>query len=151
MSETAIATTSEQSAAPARDRPIPKRIRQVVELLVTGECTTQKAASERVGLHPDYVCRSLKAPQVRVFIERRARETIAAGMMRASARLNELVDATSEHVSFDATKHVLALAGIKPVADAQVSVNIELKAGYVIDISETERPAPITIDGVASD
>lgn len=87
-------------------------------------------------MHPDHVCRELKKPQVRVFIERRARETIASGMMRASARLNELVDAGSEHVSLDATKHLLSIAGIKPANDAQVSVNIELKAGFVIDISE---------------
>jgi hypothetical protein len=127
---------------PARIAP---RIRQVVDLLVTGECKTQKAASERVGLHPDYVCRELKKPQVRVFIERRARETIAAGTMRASARLVELLDAASEHVSLDASKHMLAIGGIKPSQEAQVSVNIDIKAGYVIDL--TDKPDPVrTID-----
>ncbi len=88
-------------------------------------------------------------------MERRARETIAAGMMRASARLNQLVDAESEHVSFDATKHVLALAGIKPAADAQVSVNIDIKAGYVIDLSDNPKPivdrASPMIDAKAND
>lgn len=122
---------------PARIAP---RIRQVVALLVSGECKTQKAASERVGLHPDYVCRELKKPQVRVFIERAARETIANGTMRASARLVELLDAGSEHVSLDASKHMLAIAGIKPTADAQVSVNIDIKAGYVIDLTDEPRP-----------
>jgi hypothetical protein len=121
---------------PARIAP---RIRQVVDLLVTGECKTQKAASERVGLHPDYVCRELKKPQVRVFIAQRARETIARGTMRASARLVELLDASSEHVSLDASKHMLAIAGIKPTADAQVSVNIDIKAGYVIDLTDVPK------------
>ena len=32
----------------------------------------------------------------------------------------ELLDAGSEHVSLDATKHMLGIAGIKPAADAQV-------------------------------
>lgn len=127
-------------AIPVKDKPISKKIRQVVDLLVSGECKTQKAACERIGLHPDYVCRQLKEARVRVFIERRMRETIAAGTMRASSRLVELVDASSEHVSLDATKHMLAIAGIKPTPDAQVSVNIELKAGYVIDLRDDAQP-----------
>jgi hypothetical protein len=76
-----------------------------------------------------------------VFIERRARETIAAGTMRASARLVELLDAASEHVSLDASKHMLGIAGIKPQQDAQVSVNIDIKAGYVIDL--TDKPMKV--------
>jgi hypothetical protein len=47
----------------------------------------------------------------------------------------ELVDASSEHVSLDAAKHVLAIQGIKPTADQAVSVSIDLKAGFVIDLS----------------
>jgi hypothetical protein len=113
----------------------------VVELLVSGACKTQKAAAERLDLHPDYVCRELKKPQVRVFIERSARESIANGTMRASARLLELLDASSEHVSLDASKHMLAIAGIKPTADAQVSVNIDIKAGFVIDLTEPRATA----------
>jgi hypothetical protein len=77
-----------------------------------------------------------------VFIERCARETIAAGTMRASARLVELLDASSEHVSLDASKHMLAIAGIKPTADAQVSVNIDIKAGYVIDLTDEPKRGP---------
>ena len=128
------------------ERRVSKRIRQIVDLLVTGECKTQRAACERTNLHPSYVSRELKKSHVRVFIERRARETIASGMMRASARLNELVDAGSEHVSLDATKHLLGIAGIKPAADAQVSVSIDIKAGYVIDIT----PQTKTIEHEAS-
>jgi hypothetical protein len=79
-----------------------------------------------------------------VFIERSARQNIAQGTMRASARLLQLVDAASEHVSLDASKYTLAIAGIKPTADAQVSVNIDIKAGYVIDL--TDKPGPVIIE-----
>jgi hypothetical protein len=137
MTDSALATT-DKPAPPVKEQRIPPRIRRVVDLIVTGECETQKAAAARVGLHPDYVGKALKKQPVRVFIERRSRETIANGMMRASARLNQLVDASSEHVSLDATKYVLGIAGIKPSPDTQVSVNIELKAGYVIDLREPE-------------
>ena len=127
---------------PPKDKKprISKRIRSVAELLITGECKTIKAASERIGLAYDYVRQELKKPSVRVFCEQRARETIAAGTMRASARLIELLDAGSEHVSLDATKHMLGIAGIKPATDPQVSVNIDIKAGYVIDLREDSAP-----------
>jgi hypothetical protein len=74
-----------------------------------------------------------------VFIARKMRETIAIGGLRASARLIELIDASSEHVSADVSKHTLAIAGIKPAQDAQVSVNIDIKAGYVIDLTDAPR------------
>lgn len=135
--------TADTASEPVKERRIPKRIAEAVRLLVTGECATQKAAAERVGITPGHLCETLKKPHVQMFVARRARETLAAGVMRASARLNALVDAGSEHVSFDATKHVLALAGIKPSADAQVSVNIDIKAGYVIDLSDSPKPVQV--------
>lgn len=126
-----------------KERPISKRLRRVVDLLVSGECKTQKAACVRIGMHPDHVCRELKKPQVQAFIARRTRETISAGTMRASARLLELVDASSEHVSLDASKHVLAIEGIRPPNDSQVSVNVGVSVGYVIDLSGSAPQRPI--------
>ena len=134
---------------PATIKPprISKRIRSVVDLIVSGQCKTITAASERIGLAYDYVRRELKKPSVRVFIERRSRETLAAGTMRASARLLELLDAGSEHVSLDASIHALAIAGIKPLANPQVAVNIDIRAGYVIDLSESGGPAQRLVVG----
>ena len=125
-----------QLIKPEKKQRISKRLADAIELLATGECKTQKIAAERVGLNVQYLCQALAKPHVRVFIEQRARQTIAAGAMRASARLIQLVDATSEHVSADVSKHVLACAGIKPSSDAQVSVNVDIKAGFVIDLTE---------------
>jgi hypothetical protein len=130
----------QQAAKPLRDKRVPKRIVEAVRLLISGQAQTQRAAAESVGITAGHLCEMLKKPHVRVFMEREARESIARGVMRASARLNQLVDASSEHVSLDATKHVLGIAGIKPAQDAQVSVNIELKAGWVIDLTDADRP-----------
>jgi len=127
---------------PERQRRIPKRISEAVRLLVTGECKTQRAAAERVGITAGHLCETLKKPHIRVFIDRSVRETIASGAIRATARLMELVDAGSEHVSLDASKYSLALAGHKPAADAQVSVNIDIKAGYVIDLTDEPKRGP---------
>ncbi len=133
------ATPDSNEAIPAKTPRVSRRIAEVVRLLVTGECKSQKAAAERAGMNASHVSEQLKKPHVRVFIERYARETIANGTMRASARLVELLDAGSEHVSLDASKHMLAIAGIKPSADAQVSVNIDIKAGYVIDLTDSPK------------
>jgi hypothetical protein len=137
----ALATTQTDTAATKRARTprISPAIRSVAKLVTSGECQTIKAASERVGLAYDYVRQELKKPAVRVFCEELARQTIANGLMRGSARLVGLMDASSEHVSLDATKHVLGIAGIKPANDAQVSVNIDIKAGYVIDLTGDQR------------
>jgi len=119
---------------------------QIVDWLVTGACKNQQAACDRANLDPSYVSRELRKVHVRVFMERRARETIANGVLRASARAIELLDADSEHVSGDMTKHLLAIAGIKPSADAQVSVNIDIKAGYVIDLTDAAPQRAMTIE-----
>jgi predicted DNA-binding protein (UPF0251 family) len=115
---------------------ISKRLQEAIRLLSEPECKTQRAAAHKLGMSETYLCEALKKPEIQVFIARAARQTMASGLLRASKRVMELVDAGSEHVSLDASKHVLAIGGIKPPADAQVSVNIDIKAGYVIDISE---------------
>jgi len=128
---------------PLRERRVSKRIAEVVRLLLTGECKTQKTAAQRVGMNVSHVSEALKKPHVRVFIDRRVRETLANGTMRASARLLELVDAGSEHVSLDASKHLLAIEGIKPADTPSVALNLTIRAGYVIDLSDDP---PATID-----
>ena len=71
------------------------------------------------------------------------------GTMCAAAVLNELADSSSEKVRLEAAKFSLGVAGIKPAADANVSLNITLKAGYVIDLSEPGQPAAKIVGGVA--
>jgi hypothetical protein len=141
-----ILTASQASPAPAQaDKTekkgrISKRLSDAIRLICRGEVATYKIAAERVGMNYTHLCEAMKKPHIRVFIDRTVRETIANGLPRAGARLMELVDASSEHVSLDASRHMLAIAGIKPAADAQVSVNIDIKAGYVIDISDKPKP-----------
>jgi hypothetical protein len=133
-------TTTE--AKPVRERRVSKRIAEAVRLLLTGTCKTQKAAAERVGMNETYLSEALKKPHVRVFVERRTRETIANGTMRASARLIELMDSASDHVSLDAVKHELALNGHQPPSGPAANVNISVvQAGYVIDLRTREEMA----------
>jgi hypothetical protein len=132
------AIPAETSPIPPKETRISKRIQQALVLLAT-KGMTQREAARQVGLSEFHLSREMKKPQIQVFIARKARENIQIGMLRASKRVIELVDAESEHVSLDASKHVLAIEGIKPRADAQVSVNIDIKAGYVIDLTDGAR------------
>lgn len=57
--------------------------------------------------------------------------------MRASRRLEELLDASSEHVSLDASKHVLAIGGIKPIEQGtNINITNNIAPGYVIDMRD---------------
>lgn len=50
-------------------------------------------------------------------------------------------------------KHVLAIAGIKPAADPQMNVSLELRADYVIDLRERHDRGPlpnVTIEGAGA-
>lgn len=111
----------------------------------------QREAAKLAGISEFHLSRELKKPQIQAFIAQKARENIQAGVLRASARVVELVDASSEHVSLDASKHLLAIEGIRPPSDAtQVSVNVGVSVGYVLDLSESGERAKV-IDAQAGD
>lgn len=107
---------------------------KVITLLAT-KGMTQREAAKQGGMSETYLSTALRKPEIQAFIARKTRETIATGVLRASARVLELVDAASEHVSLDASKHVLAIEGIRPPSDTHHTVNVGVSVGYVIDLS----------------
>lgn len=131
---------------PLKERPISKRLRKVIDLLLNGECKTQKAACERVGMNADHVSRELAKPRIQAFITRESRKTISQGTMRASARFLELIDAESEHVAAKVTERLLTSEGILKGDGSQVSVSVGVSVGYVIDLSG-KAPTEKVIDG----
>jgi hypothetical protein len=60
---------------------------------------------------------------------------------RAGSTKVELLDSDSEIVRDRASTFVLDLAGIAPAATPSMNLNIEVKVGYVIDLSDEPRPA----------
>jgi hypothetical protein len=124
-----------QDSKPGKKGRISKRMKQVLTLLAT-KGMTQRDAAKQVGMSETYLSAALKKPEIQMFIARKMRETIAVGGLRASTRLVDLIDAGSEHVSADVSRHVLAILGVKPDADAAVNVNLQVNAGYVIDLRE---------------
>ena len=122
-------------AEPKR-RAISKRVREAIDLLAQGRVKTITAAAKSVGLTRERLSRALGEPHIAEHVRQKAGRTVAMGALRAAAREVQLIDAKSEHVSHDASKHVLAIAGIKPAADPNVNLNVSVKAGYILDLRE---------------
>src|ERR1700722_16368322 len=133
-------TLPELMGPPEKKRAIPKKVRQACDAIVSGDEKTITAAAAKVGLSREYLSRQLGKPHVVEFLRAKAARTVALAAGRASARVTELMDAASEHVSFDASRHVLAVAGTKPAAEANVNLSLQIRAGYVIDLSESGDP-----------
>ena len=147
-SEAAPTTLPAITTQPRMRKPPPK-VRAAIEALVTGQCKTIKAAAQKVGLTRERLSRAFSEPHNAEALRARAAREVALSSGRAAARLNQLIDSTSQRVALEATKFSLGVAGIKPAADAQVNVNIDLRAGYVIDLSEDNLPTAKIVGDVA--
>jgi hypothetical protein len=117
-----------------KPRKVSRRVAEAVRLILSGEVTTIKASAVRVGLHPNYLSGYLAGPVGREYLARERAKTLTEGSVRAARRVVELIDASSEHVSLDASRLALAIEGVKPADDTRVSVSVDVRAGYVIDI-----------------
>jgi hypothetical protein len=120
-------------------------VREAIDYYVSGRARTVTAAAKKAGLSREYVARSLSLPHVAAYLRDKAARVVAMGAGRAAARLNQLLDSKSEHVSLEASKFSLGVAGIKPTPDAQLNVNVDVKAGFVIDLSGSGDARPMKI------
>lgn len=160
MSKDLAPLASTPMPAPARDEPamrpatpskkvkvrrIPRKIVEVTEILLRGDANNLTQASKIAGVSREYISRTLSARADCVeYMRTRAARALGVAVPVAAARMAQLLHAESEHVSYRASEHVLAVAGIKPAADnVSVNIGIELKAGYVIDLSEPGQSAKI--------
>jgi hypothetical protein len=125
-----------------KQRRISARLRRAISLMATGECKQQKHAAERVGMHPDSLSRALSQPHVVEHMRQRALRTIQMGAARAAEVKTELLDCGDSIARDKASTFILATAGIGPATGPALNLNIELKAGYVIDISPDPRQGP---------
>jgi len=143
-------TTPALPAPKKHSRRVPLKVRAAIDHYVGGRARTITAAAKKAGLSREYLSRSLSQPHVAAFLRDKAARVVAMGAGRAAARLNELIDSKSDHVSLDATRLSLGIAGIKPSSEAAVNVNIEQRAGYVILLSRVEQPETRIVGGAAA-
>ena len=139
---TDLALVNKQTGKPLR---VPAKLKEFFKLLLTGECTTIKAACSRVGYSNEYISRRMRQPHILNYIDQQVKSRLAEGKLVASARLVDLIHAKSEHVSFDASVHTLAVNGIAaPQANVSVLINNNISPGYVIDLSPGDDAAERT-------
>jgi hypothetical protein len=126
---------------------ITAKVRRAIDLLARGECKTIVEAAEKVGLARESLGRALAKPHVIEHMRQRAIRTIAHGAARAAEVKAELLDCGDSMARDRASTFILGTAGIGPATAPNLSLNIEIKAGYVIDLSDDAR-APRIIDHV---
>jgi hypothetical protein len=139
------------TARQPKPRLIPRKVRQAIELIVTGVCKTKQAAADRVPR--ESLSRWLHKPSGAEALRSRAAHEVASSAGRAAARLTKLLDSSSQKVSLEAVKYSLGVAGIKPASEP-MSVNVGVQvAGYVIDLRERDDRSPlpaVKIDGAGA-
>jgi hypothetical protein len=130
-------------AKPLRERRVSPRVRHAIDLLLTGQCRLKKDAAAKAGLTPERLSRALKENHVVEYLTAQTRVLLATSQAPAAATMLRLLDqAKSEHVQKDVAIHLLGINGHKPAADPVAQVNINIRAGYVIDLSD-DRPAKV--------
>jgi hypothetical protein len=133
--------TSPKAVETVKVRRISAKIKQAVDLIITGVAGTQKQAAIAVGLSPEHLSRSLKEPHVQAFITRRVGQTLAQSQMKASAVLHQLLETSaSDHVKKDLSLYLLELQG-HMTRPPGVVINASAEAGYIISL-RTPMAAP---------
>jgi hypothetical protein len=125
---------------------ISKKVRAAIDAMVSGDCKKICDAAAQVGLARESLSRALSTPHVAEHLRQKVLRHLAIHAARAGATKTELLDSASEIVRDRASTFILGLAGIAPAATPSVSLNLEIKAGYVIDLTDdlpTSRPMRI--------
>ncbi|HEV2159566.1 hypothetical protein [Bradyrhizobium sp.] len=131
-----------------RPKPISQKVREAIDAMVTGQAKTITAAAEGVGVTREHLSRELSRPHIAEFMQQKVRRHLAVATTRAGAVKVDLLDSDNAMVKDRASSFILGLAGIQPANQPSVNVSIEVKAGYVIDLSDDPAPPLKVIDHV---
>jgi len=154
-------------ANPAPDVPagspkrISKKLRAAIDAMVSGSCKTVAEAAEKGGMARESLSRALSTPHVAEHLRQKVVRHLAIAAARAGSTKVELLDSANEMVRDRASTFVLGLADIQPATNPALNVNLDIRAGYVIDLrgddpTDTMRivsstASPPTIDHVDQD
>jgi hypothetical protein len=131
----ALDTATPAPAEPIAQRRISKKVRTGIGFMVSGDCKIIKDAVEKVGLSREHFTRELSKPHIAAYMRERVLKQLAIAAARAGAVKIDLVDSDNAMVADRASSFILGLAGIAPATTPALNVNLEIRAGYVIDLS----------------
>jgi hypothetical protein len=149
-------------ATPLPPRRISKKVRAAIDAMVSGKCKRICDAAEHVGLARESLSRALSQPHVAQHLREKVLRHLAIAAARAGYVKGELLDSDNAIARDRASSFILGLAGIRPESEPTVNINIEAKAGFVIDLTEpgqgpamrivsSTRPAAIDNDDQSDD
>jgi hypothetical protein len=132
-------------AEPGPPRRISKKVRAAIDAMVSGDCKQIKEAAAKVGLARESLSRALSTPHVAQHLREKVLRHLAIAAARAGSTKVELLDSDSEIARDRASSFVLGLAGIQPAGAPSLSVNLEIRAGYVINLSDDPPAAAMKV------
>jgi hypothetical protein len=132
--------TIEHEPKPAKARVVSRRVRHCIDLIVSGQCKTQKEAAEKAGLTRERLCRALKESHVQEYLAVQTRVLLSQSQAPAAATLMKLLEqAKSEHVRKEFAVTLLGYSGIHATGDRGPIVSINMApAGYVVRLRHLE-------------
>jgi hypothetical protein len=128
---------------PIPAKRISKKVRAAIDVMVSGEVKTVTDAAAKAGLARASLSRALSTPHVAEFLRQKVMRHLAIAAARAGATKTELLDSDNAMARDRASSFILGLAGIQPANKPSVNVNIEMRAGYVLDLREPDDPRPM--------
>jgi hypothetical protein len=137
----AVLDTPPPAAPPGPPKRISKKVRAAIDAMVSGECKKIIDAAQKVGLARESLSRALSTPHVAEHLRQKVLRHLAIAAARAGAVKGELLDSDSEIARDRASSFILGLAGIAPASTPSIALNIEVRAGYCIDLTDEPRTA----------
>jgi hypothetical protein len=122
-----------------RRRPISKKVIRAIDLMIGGKAKNITEAADQVGIARETLSRNLSRPDIGETMRQKVVRSLAMAAGRASAVKVDLMESDNAIVRERASSFVLGMIGIAPQPNpASVSINLEIKAGYVIDLRDDD-------------
>jgi hypothetical protein len=129
-----------------RRRPISKKVVKAIDLMIGGKAKNITEAADQVGIARETLSRNLSRPDVGEAMRHKILKSLAMAAGRASAVKIDLMESDNSIVRERASGFVLGVLGIAPQPTATpININLEVRAGYVLDLRDDPEPAPKVI------
>jgi hypothetical protein len=129
------------AAVPAGpQKRISAKVRRAIDAMVSGDCKKISEAAEKVGLARESLSRALSTPHVAQHLREKVLRHLAIAAARAGYVKEDLLDSDNDIARDRASSFILGLAGIQPATSPSLNINLEVRAGYVIDLSDDRAP-----------
>jgi hypothetical protein len=134
------------TAAPeAPKKRISAKVRRAVDMMADRQATGGRMliqdAAAAVGLCREHLGRELRKPHVQNFMVERIKHILAMAIPHAAQTKIDLLDSDNAVARDRAASWLLDRAGLGPAAGPSVAVNVEVRAGYILDLRD-DPPAP---------